>query len=81
MKHTSNLSSGRVVIPAALRLQLDLQDGDKLIWRVSDGELVATTRRSQLQKAQALFLALVPAASGSLADELIAERRRASEAE
>ena len=81
MSQTSNLSNGRVVIPAALRQQLELQDGDKLIWSVRDGELVATTRRSQLKKAQALFLSFVPQASASLADELIAERRLAAEAE
>jgi AbrB family looped-hinge helix DNA binding protein len=81
MNQTSNLSNGRVVIPAALRQQLELHDGDKLIWSVREGELVATTRRAQLKKAQALFLAFVPEASSSLADELIAERRLESEAE
>jgi AbrB family looped-hinge helix DNA binding protein len=81
MNHTSNLFNGRVVIPAALRLQLELQDGDKLIWSVRDGELVATTRRSQLKKAQARFLTFVPESSASLADELIAERRLAAAAE
>lgn len=81
MIQTSNLSNGRAVIPAALRLQLGIHDGDQLIWSVRDGELVAITRRSQLKKAQALFLTFVPQASPSLADELIAERRLASETE
>lgn len=75
MKPTSNLSNGRVVIPAALRLQLGMRDGDQLIWTVRDGELVATTRRAQLAKAQALFRQFVPADAPSLADELIADRR------
>ena len=81
MKSQSNLSNGRAVIPAALRAQLDIQDGDQLIWSVRDGELVVTTRRAQLHKAQALFQKLVPKNSPSLADELIAERRAASETE
>lgn len=81
MKTQSNLSNGRVVIPAALREQLDIKDGDQLIWSVRDGELMATTRRAQLRKAQALFQTFVPKNSPSLADELIAERRAASETE
>ena len=81
MNITSNLINGRVVIPAALRTQLDLKDGDQLIWTVRGGELVATTRRAQLGKAQSLFQTFAPPNSPSLADELIAERRTASEAE
>ncbi len=81
MKSHSNLSNGRTVIPAALRAQLDIKDGDQLIWSARDGELIATTRRAQLQKAQAMFQKYVPKGSPSLADELIAERRAASETE
>ena len=75
MNITSNLSNGRTVIPATLRSQLDIQDGDQLIWTIRDGELVATTRRAQLSKAQSLFQTYVPRNAPSLADELIAERR------
>lgn len=81
MKCQSNVSHGRAVIPAALREQLDIKDGDQLIWTVRDGELVATTRRAQLSKAQDLFQKFVPKNSPSLADELIAERRAASASE
>ena len=81
MNLTSNLSNGRAVIPAPLRSQLDIKDGDQLIWTILDGSLVATTRRAQLGKAQAMFQKLVPKNSPSLADELIAERRKASAAE
>lgn len=81
MKPTSSLSNGRAVIPAALREQLDLQDGDQLIWAARNGELIATTRRAQLRKAQVMFQKYVPAGSPSLADELIAERRSASKTE
>lgn len=81
MNITSSLSNGRVVIPAALRAQLDIKDGDQLIWTARDGELVATTRRAQLGRAQALFQKHVPTSAPSLADELMAERRAASEQE
>ncbi len=81
MKSVSSVSNGRVVIPAALRLALDIEDGDQLIWTARDGELIATTRRAQLRKAQARFQAFVPGHAPSLADELIAERRAASETE
>ena len=59
----------------------DIQNGDQLIWAARDGELIATTRRAQLTKAQASFQKFVPKNSPSLADELIAERRVASETE
>ena len=81
MKSQSSLLNGRTVIPAALRAQLDIQDGDQLIWSVRNGELIATTRRAQLSKAQALFQTFAPKNSPSLVDELIAERRAASETE
>lgn len=73
MVATSNLSHGRTVIPAVLREQLGIKDGDQLIWEIRDGELVVTTRLAQLRRAQALIQRYVPA-SVSLADELIAER-------
>ncbi len=75
MPATSSLSHGRTVIPAALREQLGIRDGDQLIWEVREGELVVTTRKARLRRAQALFRKYVPADTPSLADELIAERR------
>lgn len=81
MNITSSLSNGRTVIPAALRTQLDIQDGDQLIWSARTGELVVTTRRAQLNKAQALFQQFAPKNSASAADELIAERRAAADLE
>jgi bifunctional DNA-binding transcriptional regulator/antitoxin component of YhaV-PrlF toxin-antitoxin module len=81
MKTQSTIKNGRTVIPANLRETLDIKDDDQMIWTARDGELVATTRRAQLLKAQALFQTFVPKNSPSLADELIAERRAASDAE
>ena len=81
MKFQSQLSSGRVVIPAALRTQLDMREGDQLIWRVEADQLVVTTRRAQLKKAQTMFQQLVQPTAPSVADELIAERRAEAAAE
>lgn len=81
MNLASNLSNGRVVIPVSLRVQLDLRDGDQLMWSVRNGELVATTRRAQLEKAQSMFQKFAPRNSSSLADELIVDRRKAAKRE
>ena len=58
-----------------MRAQLNIREGDQLLWSVRNGELIATTQRAQLQKAQALFQSHLSSNSASLADELIAERR------
>jgi bifunctional DNA-binding transcriptional regulator/antitoxin component of YhaV-PrlF toxin-antitoxin module len=81
MKNHSTIKNGRTVIPANLRAKLDIRDDDQIVWAARDGELVATTRRGQLLNAQSLFQKFVPKASPSLADELISERRTASDAE
>jgi AbrB family looped-hinge helix DNA binding protein len=81
MKISSNVSNGRTVIPSVLRQKLNIQDGDQLIWDTRDGELMVTTRRAQLAKAQALFQSFAPKNSPSAADQLIAERRSAVESE
>lgn len=75
MTLTSSLSNGRTVIPAALREQLNIKDGDQLLWEILDGQLTVTTRATQLRKAQARFQSHIGKDSPSLADELINERR------
>ena len=77
----SNLSHGRTVIPAGLRQQLDIQDGDQLIWTVQGDALLMTTRRAQLRKAQALFQTFAPKGSPSAADELMNARRAVADSE
>ncbi len=74
MNSTSNLSNGRAVIPAALREQFGMKDGDQLVWTVRDGELVVMTRRAQLRRAQDMVRKFVPA-KVSLVDELLADRK------
>ena len=74
MNATSIFSHGRTVIPAVLRQQIGIREGDQLIWEIRDDELVVTTRIAQLRRAQALIHRYV-AESVSLTDELTAERR------
>ena len=77
----SQIRNGRTVIPATIRQQMDLKDGDQLIWQLDDGVLSATTRHAQLNNAQSRFQKLLPPNSQSLADEVIAQRRAEAEQE
>jgi AbrB family looped-hinge helix DNA binding protein len=72
---TKIAAGGRVVIPAAYRDALGLREGDQVILRLEDGEVRLLSPRSAIERAQAIVARYV-AADRSLADELIAERRR-----
>lgn len=67
---------GRVVIPAALRRSLGLEEGDRLVARQEAGRLVLEKPDQIKQRLRARF-AQVPA-ERNLVDELIAERREES---
>lgn len=70
---------GRLVIPAALRRSLELEEGDKLIAREEGGRLVLEKQNTIKQRLKNRFTK-VPT-DRSLADELIAERREAAKEE
>lgn len=70
---------GRIVIPAALRRQLAIQPGSRLLARVEDGRLVMETKKQLWQSIHAAC-DVIPD-SASLSDELIAERRAQAEKE
>jgi len=78
MIQTKMSEGGRVVVPIEIRKALGLQEGDAVLWELVDGEARLTTRRERIRRAQALVRKYVPAAV-SLADELIADRRREAE--
>jgi AbrB family looped-hinge helix DNA binding protein len=78
--HTRINANGRVVIPAAFRRVLGIKPGDVVVVRVENQELRITTLQQRLAKAQQWMRRHV-AASRSLADELIAERREAARRE
>jgi AbrB family looped-hinge helix DNA binding protein len=71
---------GRLVIPAAMRKELGMAEGEMLILRVVDGELRIATRESRLRRAREWIRQHVPPGV-SLADELSAERREAAKYE
>jgi AbrB family looped-hinge helix DNA binding protein len=74
--------SGRVVIPKALRDQLNLHEGDEILAEVEDGRLILSTRDTRLKRARALIQKYCPTQPGeSVVDEFIAERRNAAENE
>ena len=65
---------GRIVVPARLREQMQLAEGDRLVLRVrDDGVLEVVSLREQLDKLRGIFKDDRPGVS--LVDELIAERR------
>lgn len=67
---------GRVVIPAAIRRSLDLNEGDTVVWDVLNGEVHLSTRKKQLEKARALFQKSTPTGSQpQLVQDFLNERR------
>ena len=67
--------SGRILLPAKVRKQLNLRAGSQLIARVKDEQLVLHTRLQALREAQAYFSKFRPA--GTLwSEELIKDRRK-----
>jgi AbrB family looped-hinge helix DNA binding protein len=71
---------GRVVIPAPIREALGLKEGDVLFARLEGGEIKLLTARAAMMRAQAIVRSFVPEGV-SLAEELIADRRREAERE
>lgn len=65
---------GRVVVPAEVRRALGVTEGETLIGELRNGEFILTTRKARLEHARHVFQQTFPPGSGSLADELIAER-------
>ena len=68
------VSGGRLQIPADVRRELGLTDGDSVSFEVIDGELRVRSTKSALTRVRAIVQARVPA-KVSLAGELLAERR------
>jgi len=62
---------GRLVVPAPLRQELGLEMGDELVARVEEGRLIFEPRAAVVKRLRERFKDV----KGSLADELLAERR------
>lgn len=68
-------ANGRVVIPAEVRRQLELEPGATLTVRVENGRIELESPDNLLRRIQAEWQST--AKGHSMVDELIAERRRA----
>ncbi|HZF95235.1 MAG TPA: AbrB/MazE/SpoVT family DNA-binding domain-containing protein [Allosphingosinicella sp.] len=68
------VSGGRLQIPARLRRELQLKDGDAVIMETVDGELRVRAYRDVLADVRTRLRKYVPEGV-SLAEELIADRR------
>ncbi len=71
---------GRVVIPAAYRRLLGIEESGHVLMVLEDGEVRLIGRNAAIARAQALVAKYVPEGV-SLVDELLAERRREVERE
>ncbi len=71
---------GRVVIPAAYRRALEVNEGDYIIMRMDGEELRVINDAKELQRMREVLNRYVPEGV-SLVDELIADRRREAAAE
>jgi len=72
---TKVTQGGRVVIPADMRRKLGIEIGSEVNLTLDGNSVRILTQKESIRRAQALFRKLVPE-DVSLADELIAERRR-----
>lgn len=62
---------GRLVVPASLRKELGLELGDELVARAENGRLIFEPKAKVVARLRKRFKGI----AGSLADELLAERR------
>ena len=67
--------AGRVVIPAAFRAALGLEEGAELVLSLHGEEMRMISPAAALRRAQAKVAALFPG-NGSFADALIEQRKR-----
>lgn len=68
------VSGGRLQLPADVRRELGLADGDQVVIQVVDGELHVRPRRDVLKRIQTMLRPYAPE-NVSVVDELIADRR------
>ena len=67
-------SNGRLVIPAAMRTEIGLAEGGKLVPRVENGVVVLEPIDIAIRRAKDMVRAYLPKSGMSLVDEVIAER-------
>jgi AbrB family looped-hinge helix DNA binding protein len=73
--------TGRILVPAKLRTELNVRPGDAVILETRGDELHVRPYRHAVREAQAIIRKYIPDRDRSLVDELIAERRKEAERE
>lgn len=70
-------ANGRLLLPSILRQRLHLAEGDRLVVQLEEegSKLVMAKFQNDITRAEGLYQAFAPS-SGSIVDELIAERRQ-----
>lgn len=78
--HSKVDSSGRIVLPADVRLRQHIQAGDRIV--IVDGQdgLQVKTQDQAIREAQAVFAQLAPPGA-LLSEELLRDRRQEAERE
>ncbi len=66
---------GRLLLPAELRSELGIREGDTLMAELVDGELRLMSQATAVKRAQEMVRQWIPAGS-NVVDDFIAERRR-----
>lgn len=74
------VSGGRLQVPAEIRRELQLADGDTVKMRVVDGELRIRSSRNWLERVRRDLARDIPG-DALLSDELIADRRAEADRE
>ena len=72
--------SGRVMIPAVIRRQLNLKEGNEVLLRIDDTGIQMSTREQALARIQKRLRRYIPE-NRVLSEELIEERRAEAERE
>ncbi len=76
MQEITLAQGGRIVIPAKVRRQLGVKEGDKLEYEVEDDVLILMTRKQSMQRAKKSFQKYFkPDPNRSVVDEFIANRQ------
>ena len=71
---------GRLAVPAVALATMNVQPGDVVIGRIEGNELVLSDGQTAMRRVQEMVRSLIPG-EDSLADELIADRRREAESD
>ena len=74
------ISGGRVQLPADVRRQLNLKEGDPILIEVVNGEVHLRSQREAIRRIQERMRKYIPEGV-SVVDELIADRRREAASE